>query len=107
MDAFCGRPLIPAGRLYEATEQSVAQCPSFPHLKHEDAVFTPCYIINKAFLIPIFDKTPYELYKGRKPNILYFRVFGCKYFILKNLNDYPGKFDEKVDEGFFFLDILL
>jgi hypothetical protein len=26
-------------------------------------------------------KTPYELLIGRKPNISYFRVFGCKCFI--------------------------
>ena len=63
-----------------------------------DAIFIACYIINRAFLRPLLEKTPYELFKDRKPNISYFRVFGCKCFILKNPNDYSGKFDEKADK---------
>ena len=46
------------------------------------------------------NKTPYELWKGRKQNIGYFKVFGCKYFIL-NTKDNLGKFDAKSDEGIF------
>ena len=37
-----------------------------------DVVYTICYTIG-----PILNKTPYELYKGRKPNISHLRVFGC------------------------------
>ena len=29
------------------------------------------------------NKTPYEILTGNKPNLKYFRVFGCKCFILK------------------------
>jgi hypothetical protein len=43
-------------------------------------------------------KTPYELLIGRKPNISYFRVFGCKCFILKKRN-HLGKFESRVYEG--------
>ena len=50
---------------------------------------------------PILKKTPYELYKGRKPNISHFKVFGCKCCILNNGKDNMGKFDSKVDEGIF------
>nr|GEW49146.1 retrovirus-related Pol polyprotein from transposon TNT 1-94 [Tanacetum cinerariifolium] len=45
-------------------------------------------------------KTPYELLRGRKPNLNYFRVFGCKCFIL-NIKDYLTKFDPKSYEGVF------
>jgi len=50
---------------------------------------------------PIFKKTPYELFKGRKPNISHLKVFGCKCFILNNGKNNLGKFDSKADEGIF------
>ena len=43
--------------------------------------------------------TPNELLIGRKPNISYFRVFGCKYYILKK-GTQLSKFQSKCDEGF-------
>ena len=49
---------------------------------------------------PHLNKTPYELWKDRKPNIGYFKVFGCKCFIL-NKKDNLGKFDPKSDVGIF------
>jgi hypothetical protein len=45
------------------------------------------------------EKTPYELLNGRKPNISYFRVFGCKFHILKKCTRL-SKFDKKCDEDF-------
>ncbi|GJZ60263.1 retrovirus-related pol polyprotein from transposon TNT 1-94 [Tanacetum coccineum] len=45
-------------------------------------------------------KTPYELLRGRKPTLDYFRVFGSKCFILNN-KDYLTKFDPKSYEGVF------
>jgi len=33
---------------------------------------------------PFLKKNPYELYKGRKPNIGHLRVFRCKHFVLNN-----------------------
>ena len=50
---------------------------------------------------PILKKTLYEFCKGRKLNISYFHIFGCKYFILNNEKDNLGKFDAKSDEGIF------
>ena len=44
-------------------------------------------------------KTPYELLIGRKPNISYFRVFGCKCYILRK-GSRLSKFEKKCDEGF-------
>ncbi|GKC89952.1 retrovirus-related pol polyprotein from transposon TNT 1-94 [Tanacetum coccineum] len=45
-------------------------------------------------------KTPYEILRGRKPTLDYFRVFGSKCFIL-NTKDYLTKFDPKSYEGIF------
>ena len=66
-----------------------------------DAVNTACYVLNRVLVRPILKKTPYELYKGRKPNISHFKVFGCKCFVLNNDKDNIGKFDAKVDDDIF------
>ena len=65
-----------------------------------EAINTACYVLNRVSLRSILKKTPYELWKDRKPNISYFKVFGCKYFIL-NTKDNLGKFDAKTDIGVF------
>ena len=67
-----------------------------------DAVSTTCYVLNRVLITPILKKTPYELFKGRKPNISHLKVFGCKCFILNNGKGNLGKFDSKADEGIFF-----
>nr|GEU76798.1 retrovirus-related Pol polyprotein from transposon TNT 1-94 [Tanacetum cinerariifolium] len=48
----------------------------------------------------ILGKTPYELLKGRKPTLDYFRVFGSNCFIL-NTKDYLTRFDLKSYDGVF------
>ena len=52
-------------------------------------------------LRPMMEKTPYELLKGRKPNVSHFRAFGCKCFVHKNGKRNIGKFDERSDEAVF------
>ncbi|WVZ64090.1 hypothetical protein U9M48_013659 [Paspalum notatum var. saurae] len=47
-----------------------------------EAINTACYASNRLYP-RLLDKTPYELLNGRKPNISYFRVFGCKCYIYK------------------------
>ncbi|KAH9734859.1 Integrase catalytic domain-containing protein [Citrus sinensis] len=64
------------------------------------AVNTACYVLNRMLIRPHLNKTPYELWKDRKPNIGYFKIFGCKCFIL-NTKDNLGKFDPKSDVGIF------
>ncbi|GJZ00066.1 retrovirus-related pol polyprotein from transposon TNT 1-94 [Tanacetum coccineum] len=65
-----------------------------------NAVDTSTYILNRILIRPFLGKTPYELFKGRKPNLEYFKVFGSKCFIL-NTKDYLTKFDPKATEGIF------
>nr|GEU31681.1 retrotransposon protein [Tanacetum cinerariifolium] len=55
---------------------------------------------NTQCLNGMLRKTPYELLKGRKPTLGYFRVFGCKCFIL-NTKNYLTKFGPKSYEGVF------
>jgi hypothetical protein len=57
------------------------------------------YYSNRHYYHPMMEKTPYELLNERKPNIAYFRVFGCKCYILKK-GTRLRKFEKKCDEGF-------
>nr|GEW12457.1 retrovirus-related Pol polyprotein from transposon TNT 1-94 [Tanacetum cinerariifolium] len=59
-----------------------------------NVVDTSTYILNRILIRVILGKTPYELLRGRKPTLDYFRVFGSKCFIL-NTKDYLTKFDPK------------
>jgi transposase InsO family protein len=52
-----------------------------PHNFWGEAIATAVHASNRLFLRPIYNKTPYELLTGNKPNVSYFRVFGCKCFI--------------------------
>ena len=65
-----------------------------------EAVNTTCYVLNRVLIRPYLNKTPYELWKDRKPNIGYFKVFECKCFIL-NTKDSLSKFDSKSDVDIF------
>ena len=44
-------------------------------------------------------KTPYELLNGKKPDVSFFRVFGCKCYIYKK-RQHLGKFQRRCDIGF-------
>ncbi|GJX25578.1 retrovirus-related pol polyprotein from transposon TNT 1-94 [Tanacetum coccineum] len=65
-----------------------------------NAVDTSTYILNRILIRAILGKTPYELLRGRKPTLDYFRVFGSKCFILKT-KYYLSKVDRKSSEGVF------
>ena len=57
-----------------------------------EVVNIACHTVNRVYFKPGTKKTPYELWKGRKPNVKYFRIFGSTYFILKDREN-VGKFD--------------
>ncbi|GJW29836.1 putative ribonuclease H-like domain-containing protein [Tanacetum coccineum] len=65
-----------------------------------EAVNTACYVQNRVLVIKPHNKTPYELFLGRKPALSFMRPFGCPVTILNTI-DHLGKFDGKADEGFF------
>ena len=66
-----------------------------------EVVNTACHMINRVYFRPSTKKTPYELWRGRKPNVKYFRIFGSTCFILKDRKN-VGKFDSQKNEGIFF-----
>ncbi|KAK1683797.1 hypothetical protein QYE76_044645 [Lolium multiflorum] len=45
-----------------------------------EAISTACHSSNRLYLRKGLNKTPYEILTGNKPNISYFKVFGCKCF---------------------------
>ena len=65
-----------------------------------EAVNIACHAVNRVYFKPVIKKTPYKLWKGRKPNVKYFRIFGSTCFILKDREN-VGKFDFRSDEGIF------
>ena len=66
-----------------------------------DAVNIVSYVLNRVLIRPVLKKTPYEVFKGRRPGLNHLKVFGCKCFILHNGKEQLGKFDSKEDEGIF------
>ncbi|KAB7523685.1 DDE-type integrase/transposase/recombinase, partial [Flagellimonas olearia] len=64
----------------------------------KEAIHTAVYIQNRCLIRPHENKTPYELWFGRKATVKHFRVFGSKCYI-KRLEQNTGKFEERADEG--------
>nr|GEZ77695.1 retrovirus-related Pol polyprotein from transposon TNT 1-94 [Tanacetum cinerariifolium] len=65
-----------------------------------EAIATACFTQNRSIIHKRFDKTPYELINKRKPNIKFFRVFGCICYLLNGYED-VGKLKAKGDIGVF------
>nr|GEV40855.1 ribonuclease H-like domain-containing protein [Tanacetum cinerariifolium] len=64
------------------------------------AITTACCTQNCSIIHCRFNKTPYELIQGRKPNISYLHVFRALYYP-KNDSEDIGKLGAKGDIGFF------
>ena len=64
-----------------------------------EAINTACYASNRLFPHRLLGKTPYELLNNKKPDISFFRVFGCKCYIYKK-RQHLGKFQRRCDIGF-------
>ncbi|GJZ49581.1 hypothetical protein Tco_0603771 [Tanacetum coccineum] len=54
-----------------------------------------CYTQNRSIIVKRHDKTPYEIFKKRIPDISYFYVFECLVFIHNHM-DHLSKFDANV-----------
>nr|GFC08771.1 hypothetical protein [Tanacetum cinerariifolium] len=83
------RTLVEAAR----TMLTFANLPSF---LWAEAIATACFTQNRSIIHKRFDKTPYELTNKRKPNIKFFRVFGCKCYLFNDYED-VGKLKAKGD----------
>nr|GEX69068.1 hypothetical protein [Tanacetum cinerariifolium] len=65
-----------------------------------EAIDTACYTQNHSIIHRRFNKIPYELIQGRKPDISYLHVFGALCYPNNNREDI-GKLGAKGDIGFF------
>ncbi|GKG00176.1 retrovirus-related pol polyprotein from transposon TNT 1-94, partial [Tanacetum coccineum] len=59
-----------------------------------EAISTTCFTQNRSLLHKRYNKTPYELIKGRKPNVQYFHVFGSLCYPTNDRDDL-GKMKSK------------
>nr|GEW05258.1 hypothetical protein [Tanacetum cinerariifolium] len=65
-----------------------------------EAIATACFTQNRFIIHRPFNKTPYELINGRKPDISFLHVFGALCYP-KNDHEDIGKLSAKGDIGFF------
>nr|GEX27424.1 hypothetical protein [Tanacetum cinerariifolium] len=65
-----------------------------------EAIATACYTQNRSIIHRRFNKTPYELIQGRKPDISYLHVFRALCYPKNDRKDI-GKLGVKGDIGFF------
>nr|GEX63379.1 hypothetical protein [Tanacetum cinerariifolium] len=65
-----------------------------------EAVATACFTQNQSIIHTRYNKTPYELLRGRKPNVEYFYVFGSLCYPTNDRDDL-GKIKPKADIGVF------
>ncbi|KAL3537935.1 hypothetical protein ACH5RR_001301 [Cinchona calisaya] len=81
----------------------ISEC-DLPKYFWVEAVYTTCYVINRVLVRPFLNKTPYELLYCKKSVVSYFKIFCCKYFILKikeNLRKFDKKSNEEIFLGYF------
>ena len=65
-----------------------------------EAVNTACHTLNQVYFRPDSKKIPYELWRGKKPVVKYFRIFGSDCYILCDRENLE-KFDAKSNKGYF------
>ncbi|GJX21725.1 retrovirus-related pol polyprotein from transposon TNT 1-94 [Tanacetum coccineum] len=71
-----------------------------PEFLWAEAVATTCFTQNRSNIHTQYNKTPYELLRGRKLNIAYFHVFGSLCYPTNDRDDL-GKMKPKADIGVF------
>ena len=65
-----------------------------------EAVNTACHTLNRVYFRPDSKQTPYELWRGKKPVVKYFRIFGSDCYIPHDRENLE-KFDAKSNKGYF------
>nr|GEX56158.1 hypothetical protein [Tanacetum cinerariifolium] len=73
---------------------------NLPSFLWAEAIATACFTQNCSIIHKRFNKTPYELINKRKPNIKFFRVFGCRCYLFNDYED-VGMLKAKGDIGVF------
>lgn len=57
--------------------RSILKHMRMPNYLWGEAIRPSTYLINRIATRALKDQTPYEVYRGRKPNINHLRIFGC------------------------------
>jgi hypothetical protein len=60
-----------------AMARSMLKARGVPNKFWGEAVTTAVYILNRSYTRSVDNKTPYEVWHGKIPNVSYLRVFGC------------------------------
>ncbi|GJY69088.1 retrovirus-related pol polyprotein from transposon TNT 1-94 [Tanacetum coccineum] len=71
-----------------------------PEFLWAEAVSTACFTQNRSIIHTMYNKTPYELLHGRKPNVEYFHVFGSLCYPTNDRDDL-GKMKPKAGIEYF------
>nr|GEX00617.1 hypothetical protein [Tanacetum cinerariifolium] len=79
---------------------SVAKTPTATN--KAEAIATACFTQNRSIVHTRYNKTPYELIRGRKPNVQYFHMFGSMCYPTNDCDDL-GKMKSKADIGIFLV----
>ena len=69
-----------------------------------EAVNIACHTLNRVYFKPNSNKTPYEIWRGKKPVIKYFWIFDSGCYILRdreNLENFDAKSDKEYFLGYF------
>ena len=72
----------------------------FPKSFWGEAINTACHTLNRVYFRSDSKKTPYELWRGKKPVVKYFMIFGSDYYILRDRENLE-KFDARVIRDIF------
>jgi hypothetical protein len=65
-----------------------------------EAVGTACYLVNRSPSSALDDKTPHELWFGKKPSLQHLRVFGCDAYV-HIPKENRSKMDKKAEKCIF------
>nr|GEX19077.1 hypothetical protein [Tanacetum cinerariifolium] len=85
--------------LIEAARTKLADT-KLPTTFWAETINTTCYVQNSVLVVKPHNNTPCELFHSRTPTLSFMRPFRCLVTIFNTI-DHLGKFDSKVDKGFF------
>lgn len=75
------------------------QAKGVPNQFWAEAVATSVHLLNPSPTKVVMYQTPFEASKGRKPTVIYLRIFGCIAYALVN-SQFRHKLDEKSENVF-------
>lgn len=92
--------VVRKNRTIQESSRVMLHTKKLPYHFWAEAMNNVCYIPNRVIVRFGTSTILYELWKGRKPTMKYFHVFGSKCYILAYCEQ-RRKMDPKSDEGIF------